>query len=102
MLYKPEICSPACRDLWKRGKDVAEESNQGENEKPAEQPVAKKQPMQSEVREQKLSPKPSFWPIALAVAMVVTGIGVISHPAVFICGIVLIIAAIIGWALEKH
>lgn len=81
---------------------MAEESNQGEQEQPPEQPVARKPQEPLEVRERKLSPRPSFWPLALAVALVVIGIGVISHPIVIACGIVLAIVAIIGWALEKH
>lgn len=66
-------------------------------------PVASKKPkVPLAVQEEKLSPKPSLWPIALALTLVITCVGVIVHPILFICGIVLTVLVIIGWILEKH
>jgi hypothetical protein len=81
---------------------VAEEPGQSESEKPPEQPAAKQPGIPLEVQEQRLSPRPSSWPIALAFALVVACIGVIVHPILLIFGIVLTIAVLIGWILERH
>lgn len=81
--------------------NVAEES--GQSEKPPEQPARKKPKVPLEVQEQKLAPKPSLWPIALALTLVITAIGVMADSIILlICGIVLTIIVIIGWILEKH
>ena len=53
-------------------------------------------------REQKPLARTSFWPLLLALALVLAGIGIMIHAIILACGIVLTIAAIIGWALEKH
>lgn len=79
---------------------MAEES--GQNEKPPEQPVEKRQKVPLEVRERNLAPRPSFWPIGLALALVVAFIGVMINPIILAVGVVLVIASIIGWMLEKH
>ncbi len=91
-----------CPCLEKR-KTVAEESSQGE--KPPEQVVKKRPKVPLEVREQKLSPRPSFWPIALALTLVIAFVGVMIvnlSPILLGVGVVLTIGAIIGWMLEKH
>lgn len=74
----------------------------GPNDKQPEQPSRKPEKVPLEVREQKLAPKPSFWPIALAFALAVVMIGFIINPIILFCGIVLTILTIIGWILEKH
>lgn len=74
----------------------------GQNETPPEQPVEKRKKIPLEVQEQKLAPKPSVWPIALALVLAITAVGVMINSILFICGIVLTIAVIIGWLLEKH
>jgi hypothetical protein len=79
---------------------VAEESDQGE--KPPEQPAKKRQKEPLEVQEQRLAPKPSFWPFVLAVTLVLAFIGVMTSPIILAIGAILTIAAIIGWMLEKH
>ncbi len=75
---------------------MAEES--GQSEKPPEQPAQKREKVPLEVQEKKLSPRPSFWPLALALTLV----GVMTHPIILGAGVVLTIVAIIGWMLEKH
>jgi hypothetical protein len=82
---------------------VAEESSQ--SQKPPEQPVKKRPKVPLEVQEQKLSPRPSVWPVALALALVIAFIGVMIvnlSPILLGVGAVLTIVAIIGWMLEKH
>jgi cytochrome c oxidase subunit IV len=79
---------------------VAEES--GQSEQPPEQPVEKRKKVPLEVREQRLAPKPSLWPIGLALALVIAFIGVMINPIILAVGVVLVIASIIGWMLEKH
>lgn len=79
---------------------MAEES--GQNETPPEQPAKKRQKVPLEVQEQRLAPKPSIWPFILALTLVVAFIGVMTYPIILALGVILTIAAIIGWMLEKH
>lgn len=74
----------------------------GQDEKPPEQPAKKRQKESLEAQEQRLAPKPSFWPLILAVTLVVAFIGVMTYPIILAIGVILTIAAIIGWMLEKH
>lgn len=81
---------------------MVEESGQSKLLETPQQPAAKKQKIPLEVQEQKLTPRPSIWPIALALALVITAAGLMIHPILFVCGIVITIAVIIGWIIEKH
>jgi Cytochrome c oxidase subunit IV len=101
--------SAIVRHLEKR-KNVAEESGQSDkppepseqSDKPPEQPAKKRQKVPLEVQEQRLAPKPSMWPIILALALVVAFVGIMTNPIILTTGVILTIAAIIGWTLEKH
>jgi hypothetical protein len=54
-------------------------------------------------QEQVLHSHTSYWPLALAVALVVILIGIISNSAVILAiGAVMAVAAVIGWGLEHH
>lgn len=79
---------------------MADES--GQDEKQSEQAAKKRPKVPLEVQEQKLMPKPSFWPFILALMLVVAFIGVMTSPIILALGVILTIAAIIGWMLEKH
>ncbi|HEU5377369.1 MAG TPA: cytochrome c oxidase subunit 4 [Ktedonobacteraceae bacterium] len=79
---------------------MADES--GSSEKKSEQPVSKTAQVPLEIREQRLAPRPSVWPIALAFTLALALMGIIIHPIILASGIVLTIAAIIGWILEKQ
>ena len=54
------------------------------------------------VQEQTFHSYSSYWPIALAFAMLIILVGVITHPIVLGIGVVLAVAAIIGWGLERR
>jgi len=47
-------------------------------------------------------PPPSFWPIVLAGGLVLIAIGVISSFAASIIGIIVLLVAIGGWAMENR
>jgi cytochrome c oxidase subunit 1 len=47
-------------------------------------------------------PPPSFWPILLAAGLVLIAIGVISSFVVSIVGIIVLLVAIGGWAMENR
>jgi hypothetical protein len=49
-----------------------------------------------------LKPHPSVWPFALAVALMVLLIGFITYPVLLGIGVLLTIACIIGWSLERQ
>ena len=44
----------------------------------------------------------SYWPFALAVAIMVMLVGLLIHPVILAIGVVLAAAAIIGWGLERR
>ena len=44
----------------------------------------------------------SYWPFALAVALIIVLLGIMTHPVVFGIGVVLVAVAAIGWGLEKR
>ncbi|MGI9060817.1 MAG: aa3-type cytochrome oxidase subunit IV [Ktedonobacteraceae bacterium] len=54
------------------------------------------------MQEQTFHSYSSYWPIALAFALLIALIGVITHPIVLGIGIVLASAAVIGWGLERR
>jgi hypothetical protein len=74
---------------------VTEEQNQGEK-------GAKKALPPKGVQEQALGPQRSIWPFGLAVALIILLVGLITNLAVLGIGVVLTVAAIIGWGLEQR
>ena len=54
------------------------------------------------VQEQALHPYTSFWPFALAVALFILLLGVITSPVVLVVGAVLAVGSIIAWGLERR
>jgi Cytochrome c oxidase subunit IV len=51
---------------------------------------------------QALHAKKSYWPFALSFAILISMVGVVTHPVVLGIGVALAIVAIIGWGLEYH
>jgi hypothetical protein len=70
---------------------------QGQRKRASNKPKAS-----NEVMEQAIIPKQSYWPFALAASLMITLIGVVTHPIVFWIGLALIVVAITGWGLERH
>ena len=80
-----------------KGENVTEEQDQS-------QPVAKakKGRAPEAVQEQALGPQKSFWPLGLAVALIILLLGLVSNQIVLGVGVVLSVAAVIGWGLERR
>jgi Flp pilus assembly protein TadB len=55
-----------------------------------------------EALEQTDGPQKSYWPFALAVALMIAFVGVVVHPILLGIGVVLTALAVIGWGLERH
>lgn len=67
------------------------------------QRAAKKERVSKAAQQQALGPQKSYWPLGLAVALVILLIGLISnYPIVLGVGVVLSVAAVIGWGLERR
>ena len=47
-------------------------------------------------------PQPSFWPILLALGVVLIAIGIVSTVIISAIGALLTLASIIGWTLENR
>ena len=54
------------------------------------------------VSAEEVMPKPSYWPLALAVSLVVLSMGIIISWVVIAVGAILMIASVIGWSLERR
>ncbi len=74
---------------------MTEEQNQGEK-------GAKKALPPKGVQEHALGPQRSIWPFGLAVALIIMLVGLITNPLILGVGVVLTVAAIIGWGLERR
>jgi len=79
---------------------VAEEQNQGQKGQKGQQLPEKGPP--KGVQEEALHPYTSYWPFALAVALSILLLGVITSPVVLAIGAVLTAAAVIAWGLERR
>lgn len=82
-------------ELEARGGDVNRPTPQ------RQQPADKKR-ARAETFEQTSASKQSLWPFALAVALVVVLVGVITSPVILGIGVLLLVAAAIGWGLEQR
>jgi hypothetical protein len=51
---------------------------------------------------EEIMPKPSYWPLALAVSFIVLLMGIMISWIVIVIGAVLVIASVIGWSLERR
>ncbi len=78
---------------------MSEEQNQSETgvKKNLSKPTAKA------TQEQALGPQKSYWPLGLALALIILLLGIITN-LIFLVGIgvVLTVAAVIGWGLEQR
>jgi hypothetical protein len=54
------------------------------------------------VEEEVIPPRPSYWPFALAVAVMIMLLGIVIHPIMLGIGVVLAAAAVIGLGLEHR
>ena len=77
---------------------MAEEQNQNQQG----QQLPDKGPPSKGVQEHALQPSTSYWPFALAVALFILLLGVITSPVVLVVGAVLAVGAIIAWGLERR
>jgi uncharacterized membrane protein YecN with MAPEG domain len=93
-----ERYNPALTTREKRV-NVSEEQNQSETgiKKNLRKPAAKA------TQEQALGPQKSYWPLGLALTLIIFLLGIITN-LVFLVGIgvVLTVAAVIGWGLEQR
>jgi len=71
-------------------------------EEQAQSKQARNKLKHSEALEQTDGPQKSYWPFALAVALMIAFLGVIIHPILLGIGVVLTALAVIGWGLERH
>jgi hypothetical protein len=54
------------------------------------------------VNEADISPRPSFWPISLAFAVLVFLYGAIGNPYIMAGGAILLVVCVVGWGLERR
>lgn len=86
---------------------MPEEPAQEPNQEPVDaatpaKKVRKQRKLSGEELEKAIAPRPSLWPFGLAFAIIIMFVGLITHPIVLGIGILLVVVAVIGWALEKR
>jgi hypothetical protein len=54
------------------------------------------------IDEAAISPRPSYWPVVLALALVVLLVGSITHIIVLGIGVALVVISILGWSFERR
>ena len=47
-------------------------------------------------------PQPSFWPLALALSVLIVAIGVLTSLIISLVGVILLVGSIIGWTFENQ
>jgi len=94
----PESLPFFCTSNLELRQIVAEEQNQNQKG----QQLPDKGPPSKGVQGQALQPSTSYWPFALAVALSILLLGVITGPVVLAIGAVLTAAAVIAWGLERR
>ncbi len=88
----------------------AEQQNQGELQgtdetgeptvsAPKKKRVVKRVP---KIDEEAISPRQSFWPLALALALVVLLMGAVTNDILLVIGVILVVSAIFGWSFERR
>ena len=54
------------------------------------------------IDEEAISPRQSFWPLALALALVVLLMGAVTNDIILAIGVVFVFIAILGWSFERR
>ena len=54
------------------------------------------------IDEEAISPRQSYWPLALALAVVVLLMGAVTNGIILAIGVVFVFIAILGWSFERR
>jgi hypothetical protein len=84
------------------GSDAEEAAPSQDIPTPQSRRVKKRKRKLEPVSEEEIMPRPSYWPLALAIALVIMLFGTIAQPIVMVVGAILVIGSIIGWSLERR
>ena len=83
--------------------EAQETQTSGESQPTGEAPQKKRGQRKGKwVSIEEVSPKPSYWPLALTVSISVLLMGIMIHPIVIGVGAFLVIVSIMGWMLERR
>ena len=99
-----QVQIPAEEDSSSPASDAAEAHNAEAAEVSEETatPRKKRKKKAEQVDVQQISPRPSYWPIALAFSLIVMFLGLAYHPVILGIGALMIIISVIGWGLERR
>jgi hypothetical protein len=86
----------------KGGSDAGEAASSQEAAAPQVTRPKKRKRKMEPVSEEEIMPHPSYWPLALAIAVVIMLLGAIAQPIVMVVGVILVIGSIIGWSVERR
>ncbi len=101
-----KITEPYEQQIVAEGSEQAVIASDQNSPEPAEAPTRRRGKKRvkrlRQVTEEELMPRPSLWPFALAVSVAVMIGGFVINPIVLGVGVILVIASIIGWNLERR
>jgi cytochrome c oxidase subunit IV len=86
-------------------RDAGEREAAGEPGEPTVSPPKKKRVVKRvpKIDEEAISPRQSYWPLALALALVVMLMGAVTNSiSILAIGVVLVCIAILGWSFERR
>ena len=91
--------------------EMADAGNNNEQEKPPKTPASSERTtIKKRVRRRRtrlvnveeILPRPSIWPLVLAVSVALTLFGIIVQPILCAVGLILVIVSVVFWALERR
>ena len=83
--------------------DVQETQTSGESQPSGEAPQKQHRKKNAKwVSAEEISPKPSYWPLALTVSICLLLMGIMIHPIMIGVGGLLVIVSVMGWMLERR
>jgi hypothetical protein len=96
--------SPAAEAAKADNADTAAAADSADAAEVPEEPATsrkKRKKKAEQIDVQKIAPRHSYWPIALAFSLIVAFIGLADSPIVLGIGVLMIIVSVIGWGLER-
>jgi cytochrome c oxidase subunit 1 len=58
--------------------------------------------METQIKKEVHLPAPSYWPIILALSVLLVAVGVVFSWMISLVGLVLLLASLVGWTLENR
>ncbi len=98
-LSPTSVDASAVEESQKAQEEQGSEGPAGATTTPAKKRIKRKTRL---VNVEEISPRPSYWPLALAFSLAIVLFGIIAGPVVVVVGIILALVSVGGWILERR